>query len=355
MSIEARICVKRSGFDLDVDLCIPARGVTALFGPSGCGKTTLLRAIAGLEPSAHGSLHVNGMCWMDQHSKLAPHKRPIGYVFQEASLFDHLTVLGNVQFGLRRSRSQQQRISLDDAISLMNIGHLLQRKPASLSGGEKQRVAIVRALAVNPELLLMDEPLSALDLDLKREIMPYLESLIHELQMPMIYVSHEPGEVSRLADYIVLLDQGKVRGAGATSEIFTRLDYPLALSERASSLVKATVVAYDEAYALTTFEAGAVRLVASCKPVAIGAEATLRVFARDISVTLQPPQQSSILNVFQVRIDDVIRLSESQMMLRLLMDETPLLARVTRKSVDELQLCAGKRVFAQVKSVALLT
>ena len=253
MSIKARFCLRREGFDLDIDITIPATGVTALFGPSGCGKTSLLRAIAGLETAESGYLNVAGSVWQENGFCLPVHKRPIGYVFQEASLFDHLTVRGNLEYGLRRIRGEESRVSLEHAISLLGIGHLLTRKPGRLSGGEKQRVAIARALAVSPQLLLMDEPLSALDLGLKREIMPYLESMTRELDIPVIYVSHEPGEVSRLADHLVLMDKGQVVSSGATADMFTRLELPFALSERASSLLDAQVVSYDERYGLTVF------------------------------------------------------------------------------------------------------
>ncbi len=354
MTIEVRIRVPREGFDLDVDITIPDSGVTALFGPSGCGKTTLLRAIAGLEQSAKGVLRVGESVWQNDTFHLPAHQRPVGFVFQEASLFEHLSVRGNLEYGLRRIRTSDIRISLENAISLLGIGHLLSRKPDNLSGGERQRVAIARALAVSPELLLMDEPLSALDLGLKREIMPYLESMTRELDIPIIYVSHEPGEVSRLANHIVLMEKGAVLGSGATAEMFTRLDFPFALSERASSLIEAKVCSYDESYGLTVFESSGVHLTASCKPVPIGQSVKLRVFARDISIVLEEPFGTSILNVLPVVIDDVIPLSDSQMMLRLVMGNTLLLARVTRKSVADLGLIQGKNVYAQIKSVALL-
>ena len=199
--IDARFRLDWPGFSLDVDLALPGRGVTALFGHSGSGKTTLLRCIAGLERAAQGRLAVDGEVWQDAGSWLPPHQRPIGYVFQEASLFAHLTVLGNLRYGMKRI-SGAQRVSLDHAIELLGIGHLLDRKPDRLSGGERQRVGIARALAVSPRLLLMDEPLAALDLKRKQEILPYLERLHDELSIPVLYVSHSPDEVARLADYL---------------------------------------------------------------------------------------------------------------------------------------------------------
>ena len=208
--IDARFRLDWPGFSLNVDLTLPGRGVTALFGHSGSGKTTLLRCIAGLERAPQGRLAVDGEVWQDAGCWLPPHKRPIGYVFQEASLFAHLTVLGNLRYGLKHI-SGAQRVSLDHAIELLGIAHLLDRKPDLLSGGERQRVGIARALAVSPRLLLMDEPLAALDLKRKQEILPYLERLHDELSIPVLYVSHSTDEVARLAD----LSGGDGRRPGA--------------------------------------------------------------------------------------------------------------------------------------------
>ena len=217
MTIEARFYVDQGDFCLDVDLNIPSSGVTSLYGPSGCGKTTLIRAIAGLEHHAGGFLKVGDTTWQDNTIFLPPHRRPLGYVFQESSLFEHLSVQGNLEYGVKRIPRDERRVSLDSAIELLEIGHLLNRKPATLSGGERQRVAIARALAVSPELLLMDEPLAALDVSRKQEIIPYIESLHRELDIPMIHVSHLPEEVTRLADHMVLLEAGQV----VASETFT--------------------------------------------------------------------------------------------------------------------------------------
>ena len=228
MTIEARFDIDRGDFRLDVDLSIPARGITALFGPSGCGKTTLLRAIAGLERVPGGHLGMAGETWQDDGLFVPTHKRPIGYIFQEASLFSHIDVRGNLEYGTRRMRDGQDRVSLEEAVDLLGIGHLLDRRPHTLSGGERQRVAIARALAVSPRLLLMDEPLASLDLERKQEILPYLESLHRTLEIPVIYVSHEPDEVARLADHMVLLEAGRVIASGTVHDMFTRLDLPLA-------------------------------------------------------------------------------------------------------------------------------
>ena len=206
-TIDARFQLDWPGFRLDVDVQLPAKGVTALFGHSGSGKTTLLRCIAGLERPPLGRLSFKGALWQDQEVWVPTHRRPLGYVFQEASLFPHLSVMNNLRYGQKRSQAAQ-RIALDHAIELLGIGSLLERKPDLLSGGERQRVGIARALAVSPEILLMDEPLAALDLKRKQEILPYLERLHDELEIPVLYVSHSPDEVARLADNLVVLESG---------------------------------------------------------------------------------------------------------------------------------------------------
>jgi len=213
MGIQACFRLDWPGFSLDVDLALPTRGVTALFGHSGSGKTTLLRCIAGLERAPQGRLIVNGEVWQDEQRWVPTYKRPIGYVFQEPSLFSHLSVISNLRYGLKRM-SDEQRVSLDQAIDLLGIGHLVDRKPDRLSGGERQRVGMARALAVSPRLLLMGEPLAALDLKRKQEILPYLERLHDELDIPVLYVSHSPDEVARLADYLVAMEDGRVLASG---------------------------------------------------------------------------------------------------------------------------------------------
>lgn len=224
--IRAHFRMDWPGFSLNLDLNLPARGVTAIFGESGSGKTTLLRCVAGLERAQHGRLTIKGEVWQDEQTFLPVYKRPLGYVFQEASLFPHLSVLGNLRYGLTRSKTEQS-VSLDQAVGLLGIGHLLDRKPDRLSGGERQRVGIARALAVSPRLLLMDEPLAALDMARKQEILPYLERLHDELEFPVLYVTHSPDEVARLADQLVVMENGRVLAHGPLAETLSRLDQPI--------------------------------------------------------------------------------------------------------------------------------
>lgn len=354
MTLVAKFHIEKGDFVLDVNLRLPSKGITAIFGPSGCGKTTLLRAIAGLEPCKEGFLTVGDSVWQQGRRRVPTHRRPLGYVFQEASLFAHLSVQGNLEYGLKRVPSQERKIALNQAVELLGIGPLLQRRADQLSGGERQRVAIARALAVSPQVLLMDEPLSALDLHRKQEIMPYLESLHDELDIPVLYVTHSPDEVARLADQMVLLDAGRVTATGDTTEILTRLDLPLAHDDEAGALITAQVTAHDDHYQLTYLDFTGGRFTIPRKPLQIGQTVRLRVAARDISLTLQQQSGTSILNVFPATIEQIIPEGDSQVMVRLLAGDTPILSRVTRKSAALLELQSGKSVYAQVKSVALL-
>jgi molybdate transport system ATP-binding protein len=355
MKIEARLRIDRGAFALDLALELPGRGVNAVYGPSGCGKTTLLRAIAGLERDPSGYLRVGEQVWQDGDHFVPTHRRALGYVFQEPSLFPHLDVRGNLQYGLRRTLAADRRIALDTAIELLDLAPLLARSSEQLSGGERQRVAIARALAASPRLLLMDEPLAALDQARKHEIMPYLESLHRELEIPVIYVSHALGEIARLADYLVLLEQGRVVAAGEATGLFTRTDLPLTHDDRAAAVIEARVEAHDDSYDLTYLRFAGGRFSVSGRELPVGQTVRLRVFARDVSITLTAQSDTSILNIFAATVEEIVPYGKAQAMLRLNASGVAILARLTRKSVERLALSNGRQVFAQVKSVALLS
>ncbi len=355
MTIEARFKISRQNFTLDVELNIPGKGVSAIYGDSGCGKTTLLRAIAGLERSPDGYLQVGDNLWQDGKFFVPPEKRSLGYVFQEPSLFSHLNIRHNLEYGLKRVPKNERKVSLEHAIDLLGISHLLERSSNDLSGGERQRVAIARALAASPKILLMDEPLAALDLKRKQEIMPYLESLHDELKIPVLYVSHAPGEVARLADHLILLNEGKLKAAGKLDDMLTRLDLPLAHGDRAAALIHATVAGHDTEFDLTYLDFPGGRFTVAHKDFPINHAVRLRVIARDVSLTTEHQSQTSILNIFPATIDEMTPEGSAQVMVRLLIHGVPLLARITRKSASVLELKPGKEVFAQVKSVALLS
>ena len=358
-NITAQFKIDKKNFSLDVDLDIPAHGITSITGPSGCGKTTLLRAIAGLDYYPNAFLKIGDALWQDHDFFLAPHKRSLGYVFQEASLFPHLNVLKNLEYGIKRLPKNERKVSLDEPIELLGIQHLLKRPSSRLSGGERQRVAIARALAVSPKILLMDEPLAALDLASKQEIIPYLESLHEELEIPVLYVSHSSDEVSRLADYLVVLNNGKVEASGSITDVLTRLDLQLAHNNDASALIHATVAGHDEKYNLTYLEFPGGRFSVTQKDLPIGEEVRLRANARDVSITLAQQTGTSILNIFPATIDSISpagRSEGAQVTIRLLTKgEVPLLSRITRKSAALLGLEKGKKVYIQAKSVSLLS
>jgi molybdate transport system ATP-binding protein len=359
--IEARFLVEQSGFTLDLDVSLPGRGVTAIFGHSGSGKTTLLRCLAGLAKPARGRLVVNGETWLDTERGifLPTFRRPLGYVFQEASLFPHLSVEKNLRFGLQRVAAAERRVDLAQAAALLGIGHLLKRMPAGLSGGERQRVGIARALLTSPRLLLLDEPLASLDQKRKLEILPYLERLHDELDIPMLYVSHAPEEVARLADHLVLLEAGRAIASGPIADTLARLDLPLAFVDDASVVMEGVVAEHDARYGLLSVvlpgARAALRFVH--EPMATGKSLRVAVKARDVSLMtgVYEHEFSSVLNVLPAKVvaiaDDA---NPAQVVVRLDVDGSPLLARVTRYSLDRLEIGVGMQVWAQVKAVSLL-
>ena len=355
--IEARFHVDRGDFSLDTELTVPARGVTALFGESGSGKTTLLRAVAGLEANPGGYLRVGDAIWQDEANFTPVHRRSLGYVFQETSLFAHLSVRGNLEYSLKRAPRADgggRAPGYFEAVELLGIDSLLPRAIEQLSGGERQRVAIARALLRNPRLLLMDEPLTGLDLRARNEILPFIERLVAELSIPVLYVSHAPDEVARLADQLVLLDQGRVTATGPIEEMLTRLDLPLAHGEQAEALIEAVVASHDDEYALTFLDFPAGRFTVPKKSIQIGDSVRLRILARDVSLTLERQTDTSILNIFPATVVEISEENESQNLVRLDANGVPVLSQVTRKSTAVLGLAPGKRVYVQAKSIALL-
>ena len=354
MSIQASFQVARKDFELKVELEIPSTGVTAIYGDSGSGKTTLLRAIAGLDRHSSGMFSINGDVWQDQTTFLPPHRRLIGFVFQDSGLFPHLTVRKNLEYGHNRIPKIDRTISLDDAIKLLDIERLLDRYPHNLSGGERQRVSIARALSLSPSLLLMDEPLASLDDNFKQEIMPYIHRLSQELKIPILYVTHSFEEICRLADHLVLLENGRVKASGEINEILTRLDLPLSSRLDASSIIFGVPKSFDERYHLTSVSFNKNLLIVPGKmPEHSGNSVRLRILARDVSLTVEPQTQTSIMNILPSIIDELVDVSPSQKVVKLKAGDATFTARITRKSAVELGLKSGMRIWSQIKGVAL--
>ena len=362
-ALQLQVRLQRAGFSLDVNLQLPARGVSVLYGASGSGKTTCLRILAGLEPQALGRVALAGAVWQDssQGIFLPTHRRAVGYVFQEASLFSHLSVEGNLKFGFARTPAAQRRFSLDEGLELLGIAHLLKRMPHTLSGGERQRVAIARALAASPQVLLMDEPLASLDAPRKAEILPWLERLHSTLQLPVVYVTHSPDELARLADHVLLLDAGRVLAQGPVMDMLTRLDLPLAHGDAAAALVDAYVG--DDAPAdfmcALDFDGGRLLLPQSAKPATPPhTRVRIRIQARDVSVSLQMPEQTSVLNILPATVVDMAEDGPGQVLLGLRVSangrSTRLLSRISLLSARRLGIAPGQAVFAQIKGVAML-
>ena len=340
-------------FRLDASFTVPATGVTALFGPSGCGKTTVLRCIAGLQRLPEGFCAIDGEVWQDKTSFRPTHERPIGYVFQEASLFPHLSVRRNLLYGAPRGGA----IAFDEVLELLGLENLLDRSPHNLSGGERQRVAVGRALLSQPKLLLMDEPLSALDRLTKDEILPFLERLHERLSLPVIYVSHDMTELERLADHLVLMQAGGVVAVGPLNAVQSDPSLPLAASRDAAVSFDAVADAYDAAYGILTMRIEGGRLLVPAAPVPAGERRRLRIAASDVSLAREPPRASSILNVLPARILSKTPIGQNEIIVLLTLTAdgsgARLLARITRRSWEHLGLAEGMSVFAQVKGVSL--
>ncbi|KQY00001.1 MULTISPECIES: molybdenum ABC transporter ATP-binding protein [Massilia] len=354
--LRVRLRVDRGAFRLDVDLDLPLRGISALFGHSGSGKTTVLRAIAGLERASGGVVALGDEVWQDDaRGVFVPvHRRAIGYVFQEASLFPHLSVRANLEFGRKRVPVHERRFALEPVTALLGIENLLERRPDGLSGGERQRVAIARALLASPRLLLMDEPLAALDLRRKLEILPYLERMHGELAIPIVYVSHAPDEVARLADHLVLLDDGKAVASGPLSETLARVDLPPSFADDAG-VVLDTILAGHEEDALSRLEFAGGALFVGRRREAVGTRLRCRIHARDVSLALDRPQGTSIVNRLPAVVTAVSATdTPGHVLVQLRMGESPLLARITERSRRELGIAPGLRLWVQIKGVALL-
>ncbi|MEZ5583319.1 MAG: molybdenum ABC transporter ATP-binding protein [Candidatus Competibacteraceae bacterium] len=357
--VTARFQGSIGNFTLSIDFQAPPRGVTALFGHSGCGKTTVLRCIAGLT-RLPGYLKVGQEVWQDEHTFRPTHRRSIGYVFQEPSLFPHLSVQRNLIYGQRRMKRQAvgpSVVQFDEVIELLGLVPLLNRAPANLSGGERQRVAIGRALLTQPELLLMDEPLASLDRFSKEDILPYLERLHDSLSIPLLYVSHDLTEVERLADYLVLLKEGRIQAAGPLSELLAAPDLPFARLPEAAVVLEGVIESVDPVYGLNEMRLTCGQLLVPGDSATPGTRRRVKVLATDVSLGRYPPTDTSILNSLPARVQNHEFTAPHQVTVFIALGENGegdhVLARISHKSWDTLGLKPDDLVYARIKAVAL--
>jgi molybdate transport system ATP-binding protein len=353
--LEVDVEHRLGAFELDIHFR-SGRGLTVLFGRSGAGKTSVVNAIAGLIRPQRGRIVVDGSVLIDTERGIrAPaHRRRVGYVFQEDRLFPHLTVRQNLLFGRWFAPGSTPSVRFDDVIDLLGIANLLDRRPARLSGGEKQRVAIGRALLASPRLLLMDEPLASLDARRKDEILPYIERLRDQAGVPIVYVSHAVAEVTRLANTIVLIADGRVRAVGPLQEVMGRAGlYPMAGRFEAGAVLAARVAAHDAGWGLSELTGAFGKLTVPRLPAPVGTPLRVRIRARDVILAAHPPTGISALNVLVGRVEALVPIEEAALEVQLRLGDERLLARVTRRSGATLGLEPGHEIFAVIKTVAI--
>lgn len=353
--LHLNLALTRKGFQLKLDLVLPGQGVTVLFGPSGAGKTTVLRCVAGLE-RAEGRVVIGHEVWQDstQNQWVPTCVRDLGYVFQEASLFEHMNVRANLSYGVDRVNKAGAKEALESAITLLGIGHLLDRKPQHLSGGERQRVAIARALATQPRILLLDEPMAALDIVRRHEILPWLERMHHELRIPVLYVTHTMEELTRLADHVVFLDSGRVQVQGPISQVLSDPIFASAVGGEAGAVLSGTISEHDSIYHLTCVDLNGTSLWVRHRDLAVGTRVRVHIHANDVSLATSEPHNSSIQNALPGVIKAIHNDNHPASCL-VTVDhfDQCLIARITRRAIASLKLEVGRPVWAQIKSVAL--
>ena len=352
----ARLTLQRkSGFLMKVDSHIPSGGISAVYGPSGCGKTSLLYCLAGLlRAGGNSEVRYGEQVWQDANRFLPPHQRRIGFVFQDARLFPHLSVAGNLAYAVKRRHSETGPTQAQ-VCDWLQLEALLQRRSDELSRGQQQRVAIARALLSAPDVLLMDEPLANIDLASRGQILAHLERLHRESRVPIVYVSHDMEEIARLADWLLVMQEGRIVAEGPLLDLCSHLQLAIAHEEQAAAIVTASVREQDRDYGLTELALEGQAVIVAAVHAAPGTEMRLRIPARDISLCRQRPQDSSILNILSAQIVEIEAAETSKLLVRLQLGKQYLLARLTRKSIAALGLAPGQQVFAQIKSVALLS
>lgn len=353
--LEIAYTIQLNNFLLDAEFIMPESGITVLFGPSGSGKTTLLNLLCGFDQeglTSRARFALNGKQYDDIQNKtrLKPWQRNIAYVFQDNRLFPHMTVQQNIEFGYQRRKST---LDLKDIVEKFKITELLQHYPSQLSGGQKQRVSMVRALLSNPELLILDEPLAALDFASRQELLPYIEAIHQELTIPVIYVSHDIKEVLRLADYLVVINQGKVVDQGDIADLCIKQPL-LTQAEGASFILQGVVHKLYGEDKLAQVQCGGVPLLITGQDLKLGSQVRILIHAQDVSLCLTPPDDSSILNCVPVRVESVSENANGKLQVLAMLGEQKLVAMISHRSAKHLEIKPGRELFAQFKATAMI-
>jgi molybdate transport system ATP-binding protein len=353
--LEANFKMDYPGFNLDVELTLPAKGVTVVFGPSGSGKTTLLRCLSGLERAPSGTLKLAGQVWQDDGIFIPIHQRKVGLVFQESRLFPHLSIQQNLLYGYQRTQSVERNLHLDEVVEVLGLAALLKRTPDKLSGGEKQRVAIGRALLTSPKLLLMDEPLASLDMQRKAEIIPFIKRIEDEFKTPIIYVTHSVDEVLQLVDTMVILQAGKVANFGPVQEVFSDVRLRQVLGEeQLGAVLETSVAGHDEEFELTRLDFMGQTLNVPKQNIPVGQNLRVHIHSKDVSLSTAPPAGvTSVLNILQAKVAKIGTLGGYSVDIELDAGR-PILATITRKSLANLNLKPGQPVYAHIKAIKMV-
>ena len=351
--LKATFKVDYPGFGLDVDLKLPASGITVIFGPSGSGKTTLLRCLAGLEKS--GTMEIAGEVWENENIFIPVNQRAIGMVFQDSRLFPHLNVRDNLLYGYKRTPADSRRLHLEEVVQVLALGNLLERGIEKLSGGEKQRVALGRALLTSPKLLLMDEPLAALDAQRKTEIIPFIRKIEKELSIPIVYVTHSMGEVLQLVDTMVILKEGKVVNCGPVEKVFADIQLRDAIGDQhTGAVLDTTVLEHDTEFGITRLDFLGQELSVPLQQIPQGQGLRVHIHSKDVSLATQPPDGlTSVLNILKTKVKKIGENSGYSVDIELDAGR-PLLATITRKSLANLNLQPGQSIYAFIKAIRMV-
>ncbi len=355
--LTAKFKMDYAGFNLDVDLNLPAKGVTVVFGPSGSGKTTLLRCLSGLERAPSGYLKLAGQVWQDEEIFLPIQERKVGLVFQESRLFPHLNIQENLLYGYQRTLPAERNLHLDEVVQVLDLDALLKRTPEKLSGGERQRVSIGRTLLTSPKLLLMDEPLASLDMQLKAEIIPFIKRIEDEFKTPIIYVTHSMNEVLQLVDTMVILKSGKVVNFGPVEKVFSDVRLREAVGdEQLGAVLETSVAEHDEEFGLTRLDFMGQALNVPRQNIPVGQSLRVHIHSKDVSLSTAPPAgATSVLNILKAKVEKVGILDPKGYSVDIELDAgRPILATITRKSLANLNLKPGQPVFAHIKAIKMV-